>query len=126
MLGDAGLDWDRLQRDMGDPEIMGRINANLALGRRLDVQGTPAYVIGDRPWLATDPILDPWTETPDLDVVQTGAWILPDVRPLPYDLEAFLHAGTPPVYVGFGSMPLLGANDIGRITAVIDALQAAR
>lgn len=46
--GRAGLDWDRLQRDMGDPEIMGRINANLALGKRLDLQGTPAYVIGQQ------------------------------------------------------------------------------
>ncbi|MGH3304147.1 MAG: hypothetical protein ACRDOK_21200 [Streptosporangiaceae bacterium] len=40
------------------------------------------------------------------DVVQTGAWIRPDERPLPAGLEAFLNAGTPPVYVGFGSMPL--------------------
>jgi len=44
--GRAGLDWERLQRDMGDPEIQGRLNANLALGRKLDIQGTPAYVIG--------------------------------------------------------------------------------
>ena len=51
------------------------------------------YVIGKQPWLATDPILDPWRETPDLDVIQTGAWILPDVRPLPAELVAFL-AGT--------------------------------
>ncbi|MCC6716406.1 MAG: DsbA family protein [Acetobacteraceae bacterium] len=47
MADRVGLDWDRLQRDMGDPDIMGRINANLALGRRLDLQGTPAYVIGE-------------------------------------------------------------------------------
>ena len=39
-----------------------------------------------------------------LDVVQTGAWILPDERPLPAELVAFLDAGEPPVYVGFGSM----------------------
>ena len=62
------------------------------------------YVFTDRPWLAADPILGPWQEPPDLDVVQTGAWILPDERPLPAELEAFLDAGAPPVYVGFGSM----------------------
>lgn len=44
------------------------------------------YAFGDRPWLATDPVLDPWLETPDLDVVQTGAWVLPDERPLPAEL----------------------------------------
>ena len=71
-------------------------------------------VIGTRPWLATDPILDPWQATPDLDVVQTGAWILPDERPLPADLEAFLDAGAPPVYVGFGSMPMGESPDVAK------------
>jgi vancomycin aglycone glucosyltransferase len=37
-------------------------------------------------------------------VVQTGAWILPDDRTLPTDLEVFLDAGTPPVYVSMGSV----------------------
>ena len=35
---------------------------------------------------------------------QTGAWILPDDRPLSVELEAFLEAGEPPVYLGFGSI----------------------
>lgn len=42
----AGLDWERLQKDMADPEIQARLDANLALGKRLEIQGTPAYVIG--------------------------------------------------------------------------------
>ncbi|MFJ8002039.1 glycosyltransferase [Streptomyces sp. NPDC096310] len=62
------------------------------------------HVFTDEPWLATDPVLGPWREPADLDVVQTGAWILPDERPLPARLMAFLEAGSPPVYVGFGSM----------------------
>ena len=36
--------------------------------------------------------------------MQTGAWILPDERSLPPDLEAFLDAGPPPVYAGFSSV----------------------
>jgi vancomycin aglycone glucosyltransferase len=36
--------------------------------------------------------------------VQTGACILPGERPLPAELVAFLDAGTPPAYVGFGGM----------------------
>ena len=71
------------------------------------------HVITDHPWLAADPILGPWQESPDLDVVQTGAWILPDERPLPAELEAFLDAGTPPVYVGFGSMR--APTDVARV-----------
>ena len=62
------------------------------------------FIFTDHPWLAADPVLAPWQEPADLDVVQTGAWILPDERPLAADLEAFLDAGPPPVYVSFGSM----------------------
>ncbi|MCX4902802.1 glycosyltransferase [Streptomyces sp. NBC_00878] len=57
----------------------------------------------DHPWLAADAVLAPLQPT-DLDAVQTGAWILPDKRPLSTELEAFLAAGSPPVYVGFGSL----------------------
>ncbi|MFF3566496.1 glycosyltransferase [Nocardia jiangxiensis] len=62
------------------------------------------HIITDRPWLAADPVLGPWPESPGVGVVQTGAWIVPDERPLPTELAAFLDAGTPPVYIGFGSM----------------------
>ena len=79
------------------------------------------HVFTKRPWLAADPTLGPWQQPADLDVVQTGAWILPDDRPLPADLEAFLDAGTPPVYVGFGSIPMRAAKDI-----VQDAIEAIR
>jgi vancomycin aglycone glucosyltransferase len=80
------------------------------------------YVIGDRPWLATDPVLDPWQETRELDVVQTGAWLSPDERPLPIELATFLDAGTPPVYVGFGSMPMHASTDVAQVT--LDAIRA--
>jgi vancomycin aglycone glucosyltransferase len=68
------------------------------------VDNVRAYMLTSHPWLAADPTLAPWQEPADLHVVQTGAWILPDERPLPAGLVAFLDAGTPPVYVGFGSM----------------------
>jgi vancomycin aglycone glucosyltransferase len=62
------------------------------------------HVFTDQPWLATDPVLAPWPGSPCLDVVQTGAWMLPDDRPLPADLAGFLDAGEPPVYVSMGSV----------------------
>jgi vancomycin aglycone glucosyltransferase len=68
------------------------------------VDDVRAHIYSDRPWLAADPVLGPWRETPGLDVTQTGAWTLPDERPLPADLVTFLDAGAPPVYVGFGSV----------------------
>jgi vancomycin aglycone glucosyltransferase len=84
------------------------------------VDNVRAHMIGDRPWLAADPTLAPWREPAELDVVQTGAWILPDERPLPAELEAFLDAGTPPVYVGFGSMR--APQDAARVA--IEAIRA--
>ncbi len=44
----AGLDWTRLKHDMDAPDVKTRIDANLALGHQLDIQGTPAYIIGGR------------------------------------------------------------------------------
>ncbi|MCS7477858.1 glycosyltransferase [Umezawaea endophytica] len=72
----------------------------------------------DRPWLAADPALAPLP--PGQEAVQTGAWLLPDERPLPVELEAFLAAGSPPVYVGFGSSP--GTVDAARVA--IEAIRA--
>ncbi|HEX6036741.1 glycosyltransferase [Longimicrobium sp.] len=63
-----------------------------------------AHVLTPRPWLAADPVLAPWPDPADPAVLQTGAWILPDERPLDPELEAFLDAGDPPVYFGFGSI----------------------
>nr|WP_218835596.1 glycosyltransferase [Streptomyces sp. SA15] len=98
------------------------LNTNRAAIGLPPVDNVRDYVIGDQPWLATDPVLDPWQGTPDLDVVQTGAWILPDEHPLPADLLAFLEAGEPPVYVGFGSMPLHGSQDAAQVA--VEAVRA--
>ncbi|WP_426956188.1 DsbA family protein [Muricoccus radiodurans] len=43
----AGLDWPRLRRDMEDPAIQARLQGNIALAQRLQIEGTPALIIGD-------------------------------------------------------------------------------
>jgi protein-disulfide isomerase len=42
-----GLDADRLAHDMGDPAVQQKIDANLRLAQRLNIQGTPAMIVGD-------------------------------------------------------------------------------
>lgn len=42
-----GLNYDRLRRDMEDPAIMQRLEANIALARSLRIEGTPALIIGE-------------------------------------------------------------------------------
>ena len=101
-------------------EIFGpALNRHRVANGLAPVDNVRDYLHGDHPWLAADPVLAPWpgpasTGPAELGVVQTGAWILPDQRPLPTELEAFLGAGPPPVYVGFGSMRTPG-DDIARV-----------
>jgi vancomycin aglycone glucosyltransferase len=86
------------------------------------VENVRDYVLTEHPWLAADPILCPSKGMTDLDVVQTGAWLLRDDRPLGDELDAFLEAGEPPVYVGFGSMAAHAPKDIAR--TVVEACRA--
>ncbi|ANS63087.1 glycosyl transferase, UDP-glucuronosyltransferase [Streptomyces lincolnensis] len=113
--------WDMDARSI-DALFGEALNTNRASIGLPPVDGVRDYVLGKRPWVATDPVLDPLLERPELDVVQTGAWSLPDDRPLPDDLTAFLEAGEPPVYVGFGSMPLHSSPDAARV--VVEAVRA--
>lgn len=76
------------------------------------VRDVSEFMFTKRPLLAADPTLGPWHGTSSLDVVQTGAWLLEDDRPLPADLLAFLDGGEEPVYVGFGSMRTVGEESV--------------
>lgn len=59
-----------------------------------------SHLLTPSPIVASDPALAP---TPGYE--QTGAWFLPETDELSPELEGYLAAGEPPVYVGFGSMP---------------------
>jgi vancomycin aglycone glucosyltransferase len=96
------------------------INAHRASIDLPPVNDVRKFMFTDHLWVAADPTLCPWKEPAGLAVVRTAAWVLPDERPLPAELLAFLDAGTPPVYVGFGSMRV--AKDSAR--AAIEAVRA--
>jgi vancomycin aglycone glucosyltransferase len=74
--------------------------ASMGLAEISDVRG---HMMTDQPWLAADATLGPWPDPTDGRVVQTGAWILPDERPLSPELDRFLESGDAPIYFGFGS-----------------------
>ncbi len=87
---DAWLwDWLVLQ-----PLNTGRRSRGLA-----PVRSAWRHFVTDRQMFGVDPAL---IGTESLDAA--GAFVLDDGRPLPPALEAFLAAGPPPVFVGFGSM----------------------
>lgn len=80
------------------------LNAHRASIGLPPIKNAQKFLFTNRPWLAADPILSPIGGAEADAVVRTGAWLLPDIRPLDATLTAFLEAGAPPVYVGFGSM----------------------
>jgi vancomycin aglycone glucosyltransferase len=92
---------DRQRWNDGWAAPLNRHREALGLDPVTDVLG---HILGDRPWLASDPPLAPWPDPTDDGVFRSGAWILPDERPLSRELEAFLDAGEPPIYFGFGSI----------------------
>ncbi|MEU2060822.1 glycosyltransferase [Streptomyces sp. NPDC013455] len=106
--------WD-LDAEKVDALYGAALNTHRASIGLPPVSNVRDHTLTDAPWLAADPVLAPGKELTGHDVVQTGAWVLPDERPLPDDLVAFLDAGEPPVYVGFGSMPLRTSPDAARV-----------
>jgi vancomycin aglycone glucosyltransferase len=97
--------WDETRRTW-NARSLERVNANRARLGLAPVDDVIGHILGASPWLAADAVLAPAPPTPGIEVMQTGAWILPDAAPLAPELEAFLAAGEAPVYLGFGSMPV--------------------
>jgi vancomycin aglycone glucosyltransferase len=92
--------WEQHRRFfLSSHETLNAERAALGLDPIDDVRD---HIFGDAPWLAADPVLGPWPGPGEL--VQTGAWLTDDRRPLEPGLEAFLSDGEPPVYFGLGSM----------------------
>ncbi|AHG93717.1 glycosyl transferase family 28 (plasmid) [Gemmatirosa kalamazoonensis] len=120
MLGDtpAAADadlaelWAKDARRTSDTwgALLNARRAGLGLTPVADVRG---HILTDRPWLAADGTLAPWPDPADPHVFQPGAWILRDERPLAPEIEAFLDAGEPPIYFGFGS--IRAPHDLGQV-----------
>ncbi|RSN55264.1 glycosyl transferase [Amycolatopsis sp. WAC 04182] len=104
-----------------DALYRGALNEHRAAIGLPPVENVRDHVFTSTPWLAADEVLCPSEGMTDLDIVQTGAWLRPDDRPLPAELEKFLESGEPPVYVGFGSMAAYAPKDIARV-----AIESAR
>jgi len=98
------------------------LNSHRAALGMAPVDNVRDHVYCGTPLLAADPVLWPSEGIASLGLVQTGAWILPDERLLAPELVAFLDAGEPPVYVGFGSMPMHAAKNVGQVA--VEAVRA--
>jgi vancomycin aglycone glucosyltransferase len=95
--------WDQQARRWNELFGVALNEQRMAAGLR-PISDVRSYMFTDRPLLAADPTLAPWPQSSELQVIQTGAWMIRDERPLPVELQSFLDAGEPPIYFGFGSM----------------------
>lgn len=80
------------------------LNAHRARVGLAAIEDVRAHILGAQPWLAADATLAPWPEPAAESVLQTGAWMLVDDRPLSRAIDAFLDSGDAPLYFGLGSM----------------------
>lgn len=87
------------------------------------VRNVMTQLIGPAPIAATDPTLTALPQGARLRVTQTGYPILAERGDLSAKLCEFLAAGPPPVYAGFGSMPVGNRERVGRL--LIEAAERA-
>src|SRR5262249_32882423 len=74
--------WDQ-QAERWNDMFGAALNEERATAGLNPVSDVRSYMFTDRPMLAADPILAPWPMPSDLQVKQTGAWMIRDERPLP-------------------------------------------
>ncbi len=92
----------RLMNNLGLRPTIDAERRKLGLG---GVSDAWRHLLHTRLILACDPALGPLPRDAPPGVIQMGSWFLPEREELPADLETFLDAGPPPLYVGFGSTP---------------------
>ena len=108
---------------LADAALRGPINAGRA-GLGLGSVARPTRMLGGQKIIvASDRELGPFPSDAPTAAVATDAWILDRADTLPPDLERFLDAGAPPVYLGLGSMvagnaPALAAISVAAARAV--------
>ena len=70
------------------------------------IQDIWSHWLGENVIMACDKEINPARENSAFAFTQTGFMLLPSKMDLPAEVEDFLNAGKPPVYIGFGSNPI--------------------
>jgi UDP:flavonoid glycosyltransferase YjiC (YdhE family) len=71
--------------------------------------------VGENAIVACDKELNPARQGVAFAFTQTGFMLLPSIKGLPPEVETFISSGKPPVYIGFGSNPIVGTEKYTRI-----------
>jgi vancomycin aglycone glucosyltransferase len=118
-----GLLWWATGKFMGG-HLLRMANAQRAAWGLAEVRDALSYLFGRHPLVASSPALVPLGPCMVDEPVQTGALVLPEAtQELAPEVESFLRAGPPPVYIGFGSMP--DRDPVGTTRKVLAAVERA-
>jgi len=86
--------------------MKGFINKNRVKAGLPPVKDAWAHWLGEEVIVACDKALSEAREGVAFPFTQTAFMLLPSINGLPEQVENFLRAGEPPVYIGFGSNPI--------------------
>jgi UDP:flavonoid glycosyltransferase YjiC (YdhE family) len=105
----------RMMAALADFAYCSALNESRAALGLPSVRDVLAQLIGPGAIAATDPALTILPPGVQLKSTQTGYMHLPQSGQLSAELQRFLDSGPPPVYVGFGSMPVPGREKMSRL-----------
>jgi vancomycin aglycone glucosyltransferase len=88
--------------------IKGFVNKNRAKFGLAPIKDIWEHWMGENVIVTCDKELNTAREGVAFNFTQTGFMLLPSKNTLPGNVEDFLNAGKPPVYIGFGSNPISG------------------
>jgi vancomycin aglycone glucosyltransferase len=89
--------------------VKGFINKYRAQHSLPPIKDVWAHWLGEKVIIACDRELHPAHEGVAFPFVQTGFMLLPSKNDLPEYVKEFISSGQPPVYIGFGSNPIVNA-----------------
>jgi vancomycin aglycone glucosyltransferase len=102
-------------RSMMNLMMNGFINKNRAKFGVPPIKDIWKHWLGENVIVASDKELNPAREGVSFAFTQTGFMILPSKNDLPDNVKAFCNSGKPPVYIGFGSNPIVGVEKYNQI-----------
>jgi vancomycin aglycone glucosyltransferase len=95
--------------------MKGFINKHRAKFALPPIRDVWTHWLGENVIVACDKELNPAREGVSFAFTQTGFMILPSKMGLPDEVETFLNSGKPPVYIGFGSNPIVSTEKYSQI-----------
>jgi vancomycin aglycone glucosyltransferase len=100
--------------------LKGYINKNRAKFKVPPIKDIWEHWLGINVIVACDKELNPARNGVAFTFTQTGFMVLPSKKVLPENVEAFISSGKPPVYIGFGSNPIISPE---KYTAIFKKVQ---